>query len=137
TDSEAPLRQFDIALVKHAVPDLLPKGETSEKVSALTNGRFAVLNPGAGWKAKEWPPERYGAVAKELAKEGIRSVVNIGPGDYESLLADIVEHSSDGAAQRVRCSIPELIALTRRAALFIGGDTGPMHLANALGVPVV
>jgi heptosyltransferase-1 len=96
---------------------------------------FAILNPGAGWGAKQWPAERYGAIAKELAKDGIRSLVNFGPG--EETLALAVEAASEGAARKISCSIAELIALTRRARLLIGGDTGPMHLAAALKVPVV
>jgi len=51
--------------------------------------------------------------------------------------AAAVEAASEGAARSVSCSISELIALTRRARLFIGGDTGPMHLAAALKIPVV
>lgn len=96
---------------------------------------FAILNPGAGWGAKQWPPDRYGLVATELAKDGVRSLVNYGPGEEE--LAAAVESASAGAARKISCSISELIALTRRARLFIGGDTGPMHLAAALQIPVV
>jgi heptosyltransferase I len=96
---------------------------------------FAILNPGAGWGAKRWPAERYGQVAKALAKDGLCSLVNYGPGEQE--LAAAVEAASEGAARKVSCSVSELIALTRRARLFIGGDTGPMHLAAALKIPVV
>lgn len=96
---------------------------------------FAILNPGAGWGAKRWPAERYGQVAGKLACEGVRSIVNYGPG--EESLARRVEAASIGGARAMKCSITELIALTRRARLFVGGDTGPMHLAAALGVPVV
>ncbi|MFY9561523.1 MAG: glycosyltransferase family 9 protein [Terriglobales bacterium] len=96
---------------------------------------FAILNPGAGWGAKQWPTERYGIVASELAKDGLRSLVNYGPGEEE--LAVAVEAASAGAARKISCSVSELIALTRRGRLFIGGDTGPMHLAAALQVPVV
>jgi len=98
-------------------------------------GDFAILNPGAGWGAKQWPARRFGYVGKKLAEDGLRSIINFGPGEEE--LARAVETSSGGAAEAVACSISELIALTRRARLFIGGDTGPMHLAAALGVPVV
>jgi heptosyltransferase-1 len=98
-------------------------------------GDFALLNPGAGWGAKRWPAERYGHVAKALAAEGVKSLINFGPG--EELLMHQVESASDGAAIGVAGSLTELIALTRRARLFIGGDTGPMHLAAALGIPVV
>lgn len=96
---------------------------------------FAILNPGAGWGAKRWPAERYGEVAREIAGCGVQSFVNFGPG--EEALAHEVETSSGGSARGLKCSISELIALTRRARLFIGGDTGPLHLAAALGVPVV
>jgi heptosyltransferase-1 len=96
---------------------------------------FAILNPGAGWPGKQWPAEYYGEVAKGLAALGFRSLVNFGPG--EESLARAVENSSDDEAEAVPCSLSELISLTRRARLFIGGDTGPMHLAAALRVPVV
>jgi heptosyltransferase-1 len=94
-----------------------------------------LLNPGAGWGAKQWPAERYGYVAKQLSASGMNCLVNFGPKEEE--LAKQVEHESSGTAQTVQCSITELIALTRRASLFIGGDTGPMHLAASLNVPVV
>ena len=111
-------------------------GDAEKKIKSLNvNTKFAILNPGAGWGAKQWPVERYGVVAKELARDGIRSLVNYGPGEDE--LAAAVETASNGTAQRVSCSIAELISLTRRASLFIGGDTGPMHLAAALKIPVV
>ncbi|HVN20491.1 MAG TPA: glycosyltransferase family 9 protein [Dongiaceae bacterium] len=98
-------------------------------------GDFVILNPGAGWGAKQWPSERYGGVAKTLGTCGIQSVVNYGPG--EERLAAEAEAVSEGAARAFQSSISELIALTRRAKLFIGGDTGPVHLAAALQIPVV
>jgi heptosyltransferase I len=96
---------------------------------------FAILNPGAGWGAKRWPAERYGLVARALAADGLRSIINYGPG--EETLARDAEAASTGAAKATARSLTELIAITRRAKLFVGGDTGPMHLAAALGVPVV
>jgi heptosyltransferase I len=96
---------------------------------------FAVMNPGAGWGAKCWPPERYGWVAKALAGEGVASFLNYGPG--EEALASQVQAASEGSAKLLKSSISELIAMMRRAKLFIGGDTGPLHLAAALRVPVV
>jgi len=112
-----------------------PDAESRISVLAGDARDFAILNPGAGWGAKQWPFERYGMVASELAKDGLRSLINYGPGEEE--LAAAVETASAGAARRISCSISELIALTRRARLFIGGDTGPMHLAAALQIPVV
>ena len=111
--------------------------EAEKKIACLVAeiGKFAILNPGAGWGAKQWPVERYGTVAKILAQDGIHSLINYGPGEED--LATLVEKASEGAARRISHSIAELVALTRRASLFIGGDTGPMHLAAALNVPVV
>ena len=97
--------------------------------------RFAILTPGAGWGAKCWPAERYGEVARALNKDGLKVFVNAGPG--EEALAQEVAGASAGAAQVVSSSLPQLLALIRRASLFIGGDTGPLHLAVACGVPVV
>ena len=106
-----------------------------QRLSGQGIGDFAILNPGAGWGAKRWPAERYGHVARRLAERGVRSVLNYGPGE-EKLVQEAAAVSA-GAAVAMKFSITELIALTRRARLFIGGDTGPMHLAAALHVPVV
>jgi heptosyltransferase I len=96
---------------------------------------FAILNPGAGWGAKRWPAERYGEVARGLAGMGMCPLVNYGPGEED--LSRGVLAASGGQARPTKGTITELIALTRRARLFIGGDTGPLHLAAALRVPVV
>ena len=95
---------------------------------------FAILNPGTGWGAKQWPAGRYGEVAKVLAQSGLKSIINFGPG--EETLARAAESTSDHTAEALSFSISELMALVRRARLFIGGDTGPLHLAAALAVPV-
>lgn len=117
-----------------------PCNEAAEKKCAAWLQResisdFIVINPGAGWGAKQWPPERYGDVAKQLGQDGLKVLVNSGPG--EEALAQSVIAASSGSARVVSWPIPELVALTRRARLFIGGDTGPMHLAAAVGIPVV
>jgi heptosyltransferase-1 len=94
-----------------------------------------LINPGAGWGAKCWPVERYAAVAQALIDRGCRVLVNAGPG--EEPLASAIEQQTQGAATPVGCTLAELIALTRRVSLVIAGDTGPLHLACALGRPVV
>ncbi len=98
-------------------------------------GEFALLNPGAGWGAKRWPAERYGEVARGLARAGLCPLVNYGPGEEDLFRAVLA--ASGGTARPTKGSVTDLIALTRRARLFIGGDTGPLHLAAALRVPVV
>jgi heptosyltransferase-1 len=113
-----------------------PRDEAIERqIADRKHGDFVLLNPGAGWGAKQWPAERYGQVARQLADDGINSLINFGPGEEQ--LARAVEDASAGSARRISCTLTELVALTRRARLFIGGDTGPMHLAAALGIPVV
>jgi heptosyltransferase-1 len=94
-----------------------------------------LINPGAGWGAKRWPQERYGAVAEELVGKGFRVVVNAGPGELP--MAEGIASATRGAATPLTCTVNQLISLTRRVALVIAGDTGPLHLACALGRPVV
>lgn len=109
--------------------------EAERRLKSLGISDFVLLNPGAGWGAKQWPAERYGQVARALARDGLHSLVNFGPGEEDLMCA--VEAASGGAAKGIACSLTQLISLTRRARLFIGGDTGPMHLAGALGIPIV
>jgi heptosyltransferase I len=96
---------------------------------------LVLMYPGAGWGAKRWPAERFGVVAEALSEMGATVLVNSGPG--EEHLAAAVVSAAHGRAVAVECSLEQLLALTRRAVLAIGGDTGPMHLACALGKPVV
>lgn len=114
---------------------LLPFDAVAESMAQSLPAPFVLLNPGAGWGAKRWPASRYGELAARLRDAGFSIVVNAGPS--EEPLAEEVVAKSHGAAAALRCSIAELIAVTRRAALVIGGDTGPLHLASALGRPVV
>ena len=121
---------------------VLPIDEVAEKACgellarALREGEnFVVIAPTAGWGAKEWPAERYGRVAAELARSGYRVLVNAASTNDPS--AQAVVQSSGGSAIAVPCSLAELIALMRRASLVIAGDTGPLHLAAALQIPVV
>jgi heptosyltransferase I len=118
---------------------MLPRDEEAEaciakKVASLGKD-LVIITPGTGWGSKQWPTERYGDVARALSLCGLTPLINFGPGEEE--LALRVQEASNGVSQPISCSISELIALTRRARLFVGGDTGPLHLAAALGVPVV
>ena len=113
-----------------------PAAEAWADTILPSGSRTAVLiNPGAGWGAKRWPVERYAAVARGLAARGLHVLVNAGPG--EEPLAEAIRQQSGGAAIPLACAMAQLIALTRRIALAIAGDTGPLHLACALGRPVV
>lgn len=113
----------------------------SPAVTALTQrigrGGFVLVNPGAAWPNKRWDTSKFGAVAAGLARtHGVRSVVMWGPD--ERGLADAVVAASGGAAELApQTRIVDLFALARAARLMISGDTGPMHIAGAVGTPIV
>jgi heptosyltransferase-1 len=136
-DDCAPLLPHDANSMKWCEQLLSDRSAPTRTTKAHSEDpfRFCILNPGAGWGAKCWPPSSFAEVAHRLAEVGLRSLVNFGPG--EEHLAQQVAEASGGAAEAISCSVSQLIELTRRAEVFIGGDTGPMHLAAALGVPVV
>jgi heptosyltransferase I len=114
--------------------------EWADEVLRGANGPVVLLSPGAGWGAKRWPAERYGAVAAALHAQGCMVLVNAGPKEH-GIAAEVVRASGGVArAPEVTTSdstLERLIALTRRVCLVIAGDTGPLHLACALGKPVV
>jgi heptosyltransferase-1 len=98
---------------------------------------YAVLNPGAGWDSKLWPVERYAEVARRLARSGLPSVVTWG-GQRERAWAEQIVAQADGAATLAPpTTLLELAAVLRAARLFVGSDTGPLHLAAAVGTPCV
>ena len=93
-----------------------------------------MINPGAGWDSKVWPAERYGEVARKLS---IPSVV-AWSGDKERAWAEEIVAAAQGRAQLApSTSLLELTDLVRRARLFVGSDTGPLHIAAAVGTPCV
>ena len=109
----------------------------AEEIAGRAGSPFAVLNPGGGWPTKLWAPERFGALADELyERERLRTVVTYGPGERE--LAERVAGASRMKATLVESpTLKGFYALARRAAVYVGGDTGPTHLAVAAGAPVV
>lgn len=109
----------------------------AEEVVAELGAAPVLVNLGASKPANRWPAERFGRLAAALGREGPVCFVG-GPDDREA--ADEAAGALGGAPVRDlvgRTSLPELIALLRQARLFIGCDTGPMHLAAALDVPLV
>ena len=100
----------------------------------VRDGGFVLLSPAAGWGAKTWPAERWQLLARQLSEEGYAVLVNRG-GPADRRITEAA--AGDGPGRLVDCGIAELIALTRRAKLVVGGDTGPVHLAAALGLPAV
>ena len=100
--------------------------------------RFAVINVGAGWTSKLWRMDRFAAVARQLARKHAMPTVVVWAGPQERAWAEEVVAGGSGFAKLApSTTLTELAALVRRAALFIGSDTGPLHLAAAVGTPCV
>jgi ADP-heptose:LPS heptosyltransferase len=98
---------------------------------------FVIINPGGGWPTKLWPSERYAKLADWLWSDcGLASFVTYGPGE-EALARSVANGARSGAARPIASTLKQYVALARRAALFVGGDTGPLHLAAASGTPIV
>ena len=98
---------------------------------------LAGLHPGARWPGKRWPAERYMRVGKRLAEGGRRGVlVFAGPGE-EGLAGKVAEGIGAAAVVAAGQTLRQLMALVARCDVFITNDSGPMHLATALGAPVV
>jgi lipopolysaccharide heptosyltransferase I len=101
------------------------------------DGPFALINPGAAWPNKRWPPERFGEIAAFLQQvRRLPSIVLWGPGE-EGLAGAVVETSEGAARVAPPTSLSDLLALARAASLMVSGDTGPLHIAAAAGTPTV
>jgi len=99
---------------------------------------YAVLNPGAGAPNKRWPVERFAAVAAGLHDRfGLRSVVTWAPGEERNWAEQIVSQANGAAVLAPPTTLVELMSLAREAKILISGDTGPLHLAAAVGSPCV
>lgn len=117
--------------VPASLPDLLNGADASP------TRPYVIIQAGAGWGNKTYPPAWWGTVAQGLAQDpGIDVQVPIAPGE-EHLAAAIVEASGGAATAIDATGFPLLAALLRGSTLVLGGDTGPIHLAHALGRPVV
>jgi len=109
----------------------------------LPGGPWLVLGPTANWARKVWPVERFVEVARALTApggtlEGARIAVLGGPGLEEAAMACPMLAALPGAVDLVGVlSLPEVAAVLRRAALYLGNDSGLMHLASAAGAPTL
>jgi lipopolysaccharide heptosyltransferase I len=99
------------------------------------HGHLVVLNPGAGKAAKRWPVERFADLAARLVREAnARVLVLWGPGEQTAASAIA---TAPGAVLAPPTDLPTLIAVIRRASVVVAADTGPLHVAAAVGVPCV
>jgi ADP-heptose:LPS heptosyltransferase len=124
------LREFPLPFSAEAVQ------RVDRGLAGLGGGGLVVLNPGGGWPSKLWPAQRFGELARGLRTLGLRPLVTWGPG--EEGIADLAVAASNGAAMRsFPTSLLDYVEVARRARLVVAADTGPLHLACAVGTPVV
>jgi heptosyltransferase I len=147
----------NLALARAAIPESVAKptrhqtdpsayefpisvsAEDERYAEGTTEGhsRFAIINPGGGWATKLWTPELYAALADWLWEEsGVSSFVTYGPSE-EALAQAVVSSARSPSVRPIASTLKQFVAIARRAALFVGGDTGPLHLAAASGTPIV
>ncbi len=140
----------NLALVRSALAIPVPEAAEDFEFSIATNqihkgeakaatpaGDYVLLNPGGGWPTKLWSPERFGRLADELwTHHGLLSLVTYGPGEAE-LSQAVLRATQTGKASAVSLSLKGFYELARNARAYVGGDTGPTHLAIAAGTPVV
>lgn len=105
------------------------------RLAASIGSRTVILNPGAGHPSKCWSGDRFAELADQLADRfRLEPLVIWGPGE-EALAEQIASRSA--ATKAPRTSLRELAFVLRRASLVVSGDTGPLHLAAALGTRVI
>ena len=111
--------------------------QEAQEAAATTGGNYAILNPAGGWPTKLWGAQRFGALADELWKDyGLPALVTHGPGEA-ALAQSVLDACSSHTARAVSLSLKGFYALAKGARVYVGGDTGPTHLALAAGAPVV
>ena len=118
-------------------PVTIPHTPAVAAAKAQIGGSYALVNAGAGWPNKQWPADRFGAVTAAMHRDfGLRSLVVWGPG--EQPLARAVVDASGGAAELApQTTIADLVGIARGARVMVAGDTGPLHIAGAVGTATV
>ena len=113
------------------------RSPVAASMTEAADGRYALLNPGAAWPNKRWPAPRLGALAIALRqRRNLKSVVLWGPGEFD-LAENVVATAAGAAILSPRTSVADVVALARGAAVMVSGDTGPTHIAAAVGTPIV
>ena len=121
-----------------AFPIAVPRSDAADAIAArVGSSGYVLINPGAAWPNKRWPPARFGALAAAIReRRGLRSVVLWGPGE-EAAASAVVAASGGAAEQAPATSITDILAIAKGASLMVSGDTGPLHIAGAVGTPIV
>jgi lipopolysaccharide heptosyltransferase I len=132
------LAPFDAVETRPRFPIAIPQTPTAASVKHRfeTTG-YVLVNPCAAWPNKQWPPQRFGQVAAAIGERfGLPSLVLWGPGE-QPLAQRVVDASKGAAEESPPTTITDLVSISSGARLMISGDTGPLHIAAAVGIPIV
>jgi len=125
---------------KPEYPLRVPAGGAASVRARLAEQKIAdyiVVGPGGSWRAKCWPTDRYGQFCREFERShGLRAIVIHGPGE-ESLAEEVCRAAHPATPAVMRTTIEELMGLLAHARCVVAADSGPLHLAAALGASVV
>lgn len=122
-------REFPFVLPEEAIA-------MAAEYRASVGNPMALISPGGGWENKLYPPQLWGEVANGLAALQLAPVVLWAPGE-EELAGQVIEASGGVARRAPASSVLELAALAKDCRLFLAADTGPLHIAGAMGAPLV
>ncbi|MBK6749445.1 MAG: lipopolysaccharide heptosyltransferase I [Pyrinomonadaceae bacterium] len=129
--------EYDDALIEFPIATTYDHRAEAGAIIARSGEKFAILNPAGGWVTKLWHAEKFGELADRIFEEtGMISVVATAPNEVE-LAQTVVANSRTGKLILTQPSLKGFYELARQARIYVGGDTGPTHLAVAAGIPVV
>jgi heptosyltransferase I len=107
------------------------------RLAELRAERFIIVNPGGGWRSKCWSLQNYSALIRHWEGRSDEPIILTGSPSEESIIGEILHNADAERARYLPTTLVQFIALAKRARLFVGGDTGPLHLAAAVGTPIV
>lgn len=139
----SPLQALGLGL-HVTVPSIQPLPFETAKALALLDrhhlhpNAFIAVHAGASFEGRRWPPERFAAAISEIAGETGLDVVLVGGPDERQIAERIVAETASPVVNLVgTLSLEALLAVLEQARLFLGNESGPMHMAAAAGIPVV
>jgi ADP-heptose:LPS heptosyltransferase len=107
------------------------------RLTELRAESFSIVNPGGGWRSKCWSPQNYAALIRQWEGRSDEQIILTGSPSEEPVIREILRDAEAQHARYLPTTLVQFIALAKRARLFVGGDTGPLHLAAAVGTPIV
>jgi heptosyltransferase-3 len=139
----SPLQALGVGL-NVTIPSIQPLPIETENALALLGkhdvqpGAFIAVHAGASFEGRRWQPERFAATIRDIAAETGLNVVLVGGPEEREIAQTIIAQASVPVINLVgQLSLESLLAVLKQARMFLGNESGPMHMAAAVGTPVV